>query len=83
MARVSASAKAAREARLVVLKRVEDILDETFYQVREEFCNNADTDESLDWMDARIESALEKMRAEIAEQLAEITDEVLNADNAG
>ena len=82
MARVSVRVSALRTGKLSVLKQLEDIIDETYYQTREEFCNNADDDSDLDWMDAKIEAALDKFKAEIEERLAEITDEVLNA-NAG
>lgn len=80
MARVSVRVSALRTGKLSMLKQLEEIIEEIYYQTREEFCNNADDNPDLDWMDAKIEAALEKFKAEVEERLAEITDEVLNAD---
>ncbi len=80
MPRVSVRVSALRTGKLSMLKQLEDMIEDVYYQVREEFCNNADDDPDLDWMDAKIEAALDKFKAEIEERLAETTDEVLNAD---
>jgi hypothetical protein len=68
-----------RVEKLGVLGRVQEILEEAYYQVREEHANNADLDDNLDWMDAKIEAALEALKSAIEEPLSEIVDEVQDA----